>query len=455
MLLTINYKGENTQDIGFLFHKNPSRPQEFEMTYGKAYVFYPEVSNKSTTIALLLDINPLDLARGKEEGEARGLFDYVNDRPYVASSFMSSTIANVFGTALSGKCKEKDELLEEKLDLTAKIHMLPCRGNKELIYKVFEPLGYKIEVQTFLSDEAFKEWGESKYINLTLSNNIRLQDLLKHIYVLIPVFDNQKHYYMGKDEVDKLLRHGESWLKEHPHSKIIIKRYFENKKSYINKVTKQIGEENGSEENKKVSEEKLTLNRERLNAVVNTIKEYNGKKVLDLGCGEGRLIKLLLKDRGIEKITGVDVSISTLDRAKTKLKIHDLPEKIKGKLKIIQSSALYYDKRFLEHDTICLVEVIEHLDLSRLEALENVVFKLVHPKNIIITTPNIEYNVNYINLGENSLRHGDHRFEWTEKEFINWSNTICNKYGYKVEFKYIGEEDKNRKTPTQMGVFTL
>lgn len=455
MLLTINYKGNNTQDIGFLFHKNPNRPQEFKLTYGKAYVFYPEVSNDSTTIALLLDINSLDLARGKEEGETKGLFDYVNDRPFVSSSFMSSAIANVFGTAMSGRSKEKQELINENLNLTVKIHMLPCKGDKEFINKIFEPLGYKVEIEKFLNDEKFPEWGESKYVNVILKNSIPLKDLLKHIYVLIPVFDRQKHYYMANDEVNKLLKHGEGWIKEHPYSEYIIRRYFENKKRYINKFKKLFKDEVEIQEDEEAIEEKPTLNKKRLDTVVETIKEYKGERILDLGCGEGRLIKLLLKDNEIEKITGVDVAISVLDKAKLRLKHEDLSEKLKDKLDLFQGSITYYDKRFLNHDIVCLIEVIEHLDLNRLESLEKVVFELTHPKTIIVTTPNFEYNVNYENIGENSLRHGDHRFEWTEKEFINWANLVCNKYGYKVEFKYIGDYDEKGKTPTQMGVFTL
>ena len=130
MLLTINHTGQNTQNLGYLLHKNPSRPQEFALNYGKAYVFYPEVSDESTTAALLLDIDPIDLARGKVGSAEGGLFDYVNDRPYVCSSFMSTAISKVFGTAMSGRSKEKQELADTPLKLTAKIHMLAAPNQK-------------------------------------------------------------------------------------------------------------------------------------------------------------------------------------------------------------------------------------------------------------------------------------------------------------------------------------
>ncbi len=184
MLLTINYSGKNTKDLGYLLHKNPLRPQEFTLAYGKAYVFYPEVSDTSTTVALLLDINPIDLARGKIGSTDGGLFDYVNDRPYVCSSFMSTAISKVFGTAMSGRSKERQELVDTPLLLTAKIHMLSV-PNQSIISEIFEPLGYSVDIETFQNDDKFSSWGESKYVNLALAGTVRLQDLLKHLYTLI------------------------------------------------------------------------------------------------------------------------------------------------------------------------------------------------------------------------------------------------------------------------------
>ena len=153
MLLTITYEGNKTQDLGYLLHKNPFRAQSFELSFGKAYVFYPEVSDERTTAALLLDINPIDLARGKLGTRDGGLFDYVNDRPYVSSSFMSTALVRVFGSAMSGRCDERPELAESPLNLTACVHMLPCRGSEELPREIFEPLGYRVEVKASVLDE--------------------------------------------------------------------------------------------------------------------------------------------------------------------------------------------------------------------------------------------------------------------------------------------------------------
>ena len=143
MLLTITYHGNDAADLGYLLHKNPSRPQVFELSYGCAYVFYPEVSETRCTAALLLDIDPIDLAKGKEGSKGGGLFDYVNDRPYVSSSFMSTAISRVFGSAISGRCDKNPELASSEHDLTSVVSALPCRGDVEMIDRVFAPLVYE------------------------------------------------------------------------------------------------------------------------------------------------------------------------------------------------------------------------------------------------------------------------------------------------------------------------
>ena len=263
MILTITYKNYTATDLGYLLYKNPYRPQTFELSHGKARVFYPEVTDERCTIALILDIDPILLARGKKgsSGE-RGLFDYVNDRPYVASSFLSVAISRVFGTAMNGKCKDRPELSQKALPLEAKIVMLPLRGDEGIFNRLFEPLGYEITYEGFCLDEKFPEWGKSRYYNLTIKGNVRMQDLLNHIYVLTPVLDTDKHYWVGDDEIEKLLLHGEGWLKTHPEIGFITGRYLKRKKSLVNKAFErlieedmQLVDENATDEN--VAEENL------------------------------------------------------------------------------------------------------------------------------------------------------------------------------------------------------
>lgn len=460
LLLTICYEGRQTQDLGYLLYKHPDKVQSFALSYGKAWVFYPEVSDEQTTAALLLDMNPIELARGKAGSKDGGLFDYVNDRPYVASSFMSTAITRVFGTAMTGRCDEKQALADAKLHLTACVHMLNDNGNETLAKEIFEPLGYTVQTERIVLDEKFPEWGSSPYINLTISGNVKLSDLLNHLYVLIPVFDRQKHYYVSEDEINKLLSHGEGWLADHPAKEKIIYRYLHQRRSYAHKAIRKLLEsdaipeqqeaEQGQEPN---SEKRKTLNQQRLEAVKHAVLDSKASSVIDLGCGECKLTSMLLNESQIQKVTACDVSIRELERAVQKLHYDRMPEYRKKKLTLIQGSLTYQDKRFSGYDCACIVEVIEHIEPLRIPAFERVIFEFAQPRTVIVTTPNREYNANYEFLPEDELRHDDHRFEWTRKEFQDWTEHICQTFGYQCERKEIGESDENLGTPTQMGVF--
>jgi len=464
MLLTITYIGQNTTDLGHLLHKNPYRPQVFDLSYGKVFVFYPEASNECTTAALLLDIDPIDLARGKVGSTEGGLFDYVNDRPYVSSSFMSTAISRVFGTAMSGRSDKHQELANTPLNLTATVTMLPCRGEQEKFKCVFEPLGYEVSFETFVSDEAFPNWGGSVYVNLTIKGLVRLRDLLRHLYVLIPVFDKQKHYWVGPDEVEKLLSHSKDWLPDHPEKEFITGRYLKRRRSLVNMAFERLSVSNAAdgevlgaeaEDDERAADEHLTLNKQRLGSVVAALKSCGARRVIDLGCGEGHLLNLLLKDRQFSNIVGVDVSHFALERANEKLKLENAGDYMRQRLQLFQGSLTYRDERFAGHDAACVIEVIEHLDVPRLAAFERVLFEFAKPPTVVLTTPNREYNAIYEGLGEGEMRHSDHRFEWTRAEFRDWASKVAVANGYSVRFSEIGDIDENCGAPTQMGVFTL
>lgn len=461
MLLTITYTGKNTTDLGYLLYKNPYRPQVFELNYGKAYVFYPEVSDERTTAALLLDIDPIDLARGKQGSQGGGLFDYVNDRPYVSSSLMSTAISKVFGTALTGRADKHQSLSDSLIDLSATISMLPCRGEQVMLNRIFEPLGYEVSYETFISDELFPGWGESKYVNVTIKGHVRLRDLLKHIYVLIPVFDRQKHYWVGEDEVEKLLRMGEDWLAGHPERAYITGRYLNRRRSLVNMAFERLAAadvdagELPQEEASEKPEKRLNLNTQRLGSVVAALKNCGANSVIDIGCGEGNLLSLLIKERQFSRIAGVDVSHVALERSNDKLKLDRAGDSMRERITLFQGSLTYKDARFEEYDAACVIEVIEHLDIPRLVAFERVLFEFTRPRTVVLTTPNREFNVKYDNLYDDGLRHGDHRFEWTRAEFRKWASEVSEKHGYTVQFSEIGEADEALGAPTQMGVFTI
>ena len=207
MLLTIRTTHFPASDLGYLLHKNPARPQSFDLSFGQAHVFYPEVGEDACTAALLLDVDPVALVRGAR-GEGRTLAQYVNDRPYVASSFLSVALAQVFGSALAGRCKDRPELVETALPLEARLEVVPSRGGAEFLRRLFEPLGYVVALESHALDVTFPDWGDSAYFSVTLTATVRLADLLTHLYVLIPTLDSGKHYAIGDEEVEKLIRNG-------------------------------------------------------------------------------------------------------------------------------------------------------------------------------------------------------------------------------------------------------
>lgn len=435
------------------------------MSFGKAHVFYPQATSECCTAALLLEVDPVGLVRNKRgpAGEGRSLEQYVNDRPYVASSFLSVAIADVFGSALSGKSKERPDLAQTPLPLQATISVLPCRGGEGFLRRLFEPLGYQLSAQGLPLDEKFSEWGASSYFTVGLQGNVTLRQLLTHLYVLIPVLDNDKHYWVGDDEVQKLLRHGEGWLPDHPEREIITTRYLKYRRNLINDaISRLVGEESSDPDQAEAKhsqeeaavEEKISLNEQRLGAVLAALKSSGAKSVLDLGCGEGRLLQALIKERQFERIVGMDVSYRALEIAKDRLRLDRLPSLQKERIQLMHGSLMYRDKRLAGFEAAAVVEVVEHLDPPRLAAFERVLFECAKPGTVVLTTPNAEYNVKWEKLPAGKFRHKDHRFEWTRAEFQSWANGVAQRFDYHVRFLPVGPEDSLVGSPTQMGVLT-
>lgn len=461
MLLTITTTHQPASDLSYLLHKHPGKVQEFEFSTGVAHVFYPEVSEQKCTICLLLDIDPVGLVRRSSgpRGNDFALEQYVNDRPYVASSFMSSAIVKAFSTAMNGRCKEKPELVSVPVPFEVEIAAIPVRGGEAVVKELFEPLGYQIELQRHPVDPHFPEWGESRYFTLRLKNTVTAQQLLSHLYILIPVCDNDKHYWIGESEAEKLLEKGQDWLPSHPAREFITMRYLKHQRSLANQVMEVLlkdeatpGEE--EEEEKPMPEQKKRVHDLRLQTVRDELKQANAKTVVDLGCGEGKLLKLLLEEKQFEKILGMDVSYRSLEIAKDKLKLDKIPAHQRQRIELIQGSLTYRDKRIEGFDAAALVEVIEHLDEPRLAALEKVVFKYAKPIDVVVTTPNAEYNKKFEGLTAGQMRHSDHRFEWTRAEFQQWGNRIAEEYNYDIVYKPVGEEDPEVGALTQMALFT-
>ena len=461
MLLTITTTYQPATDLGYLLHKNPARVQSFSLSFGQAHVFYPEASNECCTAASLLDVDPVQLVRGPRG--AASLEQYVNDRPYVASSFLSVAISQVFGTALNGHSAVRQELAEAKLPLQAKLAVLPCRGGETLLKRLFEPLGYTVTATPHMLDEKYPEWGMSFYYSVTLEANCRLSDLLTHLYVLVPVLDDDQHYWIGDDEVEKLLRRGKGWLETHPEREQIAYRYLKHKRSLTRDAIARLTAEDTPNQDmaeeiikveEEVIEERLSLHEQRLGAVMAVLHQVGAKRVLDSGCGEGKLLKLLLRDKTFEKIVGIDVSYRALEVAQNRLNLDRLPSKQRERITLIHGALTYRDKRLEGYDAAAVVEVIEHLDPPRLAAFERVLFEFARPSTVVVTTPNVEYNVKFETLPSGKFRHKDHRFEWTRQEFQAWAYKVAERFNYSVRFLPIGPEDPVVGAPSQMGIFS-
>ena len=171
MLLTLTTTHHPATDLGYLLGKNPARAQSFELAFGMAHVFYPEAGDDACTAALLLDVDPVGLVRG-----GGGMDQYVNDRPYAASSFLSVALSRVMRSAMAGSSRERPELAETPIPLVARIAVLPCRGGDAFLRRLFEPLGYAVEAVAHPLDEAEPEWGDSRYFTVTLSATKRLAE---------------------------------------------------------------------------------------------------------------------------------------------------------------------------------------------------------------------------------------------------------------------------------------
>jgi 3' terminal RNA ribose 2'-O-methyltransferase Hen1 len=462
MLLTLTTTHHPATDLGYLLGKNPARAQTFDLGFGTAHVFYPDARDEVCTAALLLDVDPVGLVRGRGRGEG-SLEQYVNDRSYVASSFLSVALSRVMRSAMAGSSRERPVLAETPIPLVARIAVLPSRGGDGFLRRLFEPLGYAVETVPQPLDETRPEWGDSRYFTVTLTATKRLAELLTHLYVLVPVLDGAKHYYVGDDEVEKLLRHGEGWLPMHSERDVIARRYLKHRGSLVRDAIARLVEqeepgadaaEEARDAEEEMAERPISLNELRLTAVAEAMKASGAARVVDLGCGEGNLLRKLLREPQFREIVGMDVAHRSLEIASERLKLERMNERQRARIRLLHGSLMYRDPRLAGFDAAAVVEVVEHLDPPRLAAFERVVFGEARPGTVVLTTPNAEYNVMWPSLPAGRFRHRDHRFEWTRAELAAWADGVSSRYGYVVAYHPVGEADAEVGAPTQMAAFT-
>jgi SAM-dependent methyltransferase len=484
-------------DLGFLLAKNPATVQGFSHGFGRSRVFYPEATAARCTAALYLEIDPIGLIKTRNLDSADfSLSQYVNDRPYAAGSLLAGAIGQVFGTAIRGTSKDRPELAATAIPLTLRLPAVAA--SPAFIERVFGPLGWSVTATPLPLDPAFPEWGASRYSELTLEGVARVSDALSQLYVLLPVLDGSKHYWIDPSEVEKLLRAGEAWLTGHPDRELITRRYLGRRPGLVRSALARLAEsdevpegeldnavveEEAEEENGGVAEQavaggevvagaaeavaaadgvdaaqapRVSLAVARREAVLRALKDVGARRVLDLGCGGGALLRPLLHDRYFTEIVGVDVSVRALQYAARKLSLDRQPERVASRLTLKQGSLTYTDASLKGYDAAVLMEVVEHVDPPRLASLEHAVFEAAHPGAVVVTTPNAEYNARYETLEAGRLRHRDHRFEWTRREFEDWASGVAGRRGYAVEFRPVGQDvDPELGPSTQMAVFTV
>ena len=497
-------------DLGYLLAKNPDRVQEFSHGFGRSRVFYPEAGETRCTAALYLEIDPIGLIKSRNLDSADfSLSQYVNDRPYAATSLLAGTIGQVFRTAIRGTSKDRPELAATGIPLTLHLPVVPA--TEAFAARMFEPLGWTVRATPLALDPAFPDWGESRYCDVTLTGVQRVSDALSQLYVLLPVLDGSKHYWIDPSEVEKLLRAGESWLPEHPDRALITRRYLGRRPTLVRSALARLAESDEVPESEldnaidpeptdaiegidatdgtdaadavakaetgieslsgsaivagtgtgtgtgtataEAEAEHISLAARRREAVIAALKDVGGRRVLDLGCGGGALIRPLLHDRYFTEIVGVDVSARALQYAARKLHLDRLPTQVAERLTLKQGSLTYTDAALKGYDAAVLMEVIEHVDPPRLASLEHAVFGAARPRAVVVTTPNAEYNVRYETLEAGRMRHRDHRFEWTRAEFAAWAEGVGVRRGYSVEYRAVGEVDAELGPASQMALF--
>lgn len=456
LLATISYTGPNATDLGYLLHKHPAKVQSFEMSVGQAHVFYPEATDDRCTAAVLLEVDPVGLVRNKRFGgsDSFTLGHYVNDRPYASSSMLAVAIGQLFRTAMTGRCDSRPELAASALDLELQLTSVPSKGVEGLATRLFAPLGWSVTETAIPLDATIPEWGDSHYVTLTLRGMVRLADALRQLYVLLPVLDDSKHYWVSDDEVGKLLRAGEGWLPDHPERELITRRYLAHQRSMVADATARLVELGDDlVETEPAEQPPRPLSAMRAEAVLTALKDVAAHRVVDLGCGEGALLKRLIVDPAFTTIIGTDVSARSLETAAERLHLRDLSDTQRARVSLIQSSITYLDDRIVGLDAAVLMEVIEHVDPDRLGSVERSVFGHARPDSVIVTTPNGEYNTLYPSLAAGRFRHPDHRFEWTRAEFSQWADAVGDRHGYSVEYRSVGDVDPELGSPTQLALF--
>ena len=438
-------------DLGYLLHKHPARLFERDTSAGTARVFFTEAGELRARAVLALEIDALGLARRHRGGGAGDapLARYVSDRAFVANSFLSVALSKCYAQSMGGRSKERQALAERALPFEARIVPVAADDAEATARALFEPLGYTVSVEPIAATPA------RQTIALELRASVRLEALLRHLYVLVPVLDDAKHWWVDADEIGRLLDKGAGWLADHPARELIARRALRRRRALADELLERLdaAPERPSLEREPGLERPLNLHERRLGRIVDELREAGVQSVVDLGCGEGRLLERLLTDGRFKRLLGVDPDVRALERAANRLHLDDASDALRTRLALAPGSLSYADRAWRDFDAVVLSEVIEHVDPERHAALERILFADARPGLVVVTTPNADYNARFERLPAGAFRHPDHRFEWSREEFGVWGERVAAEHGYRFRTEPLGDEDAELGAPSQMGVF--
>ncbi|WP_307473343.1 methyltransferase domain-containing protein [Cytobacillus purgationiresistens] len=436
MQLTIHAKGDKVNVLSHLLAKNPENLYERNHKGHIIRLFYDRFTDNEVEATIYAVPDPIVLTR--DRANTYDITHYINDREFAVSSIFLSFIRSALSTGLNGLPKDEyREWVDHEFDYTFSFGPVSTSLKEKELEGLFGPLGFELSFMY--------PYGKGSPHYLVLKGKTTLQRGLRQLYVLIPVIDNYKHYYIDEKEREKLERYGEGWLSTHPQKSFIIQKALRFKELFAKM------EESNINPKPVPSKDKVSLNVQRYERIIQIINAAEDKEsIVDFGSGEGKLSTKLGFVNGVKEILAVEPSErETLKASKrfNEAASHNqfnMPQTIWGSL-------FYYDERLKHKDVMILCEVIEHIDIDRLKKVMDTILGQYQPKLLIITTPNSEYNERY-DLGQH-YRHEDHRFELTRTEFTSWCHERSHGYPYLCSISGIGDEDEKFGSPTQICVF--
>lgn len=437
MLLTLSTTYQPATDLGYLLHKNPFRAQAFQVSFGKVYVFYPEARETQCSASLLVDLDLTGLIQERRIFPRDRYISspYLTDLPFCASAFLSSAIAQVLGTAMIGQSRERPELAKMPIPLKAEIMLLVSKEESRFA-QIFEPLGYTVSVQKNLNQPASIPL--YSYYTLILEKECLLSELLSHLYVLLPIFDLEKHFWFRDYELDRFLQRGEGWLEKHPHYKSIVKSYERQPGSPLERaVTRILGDT--------LQEEKETFNpfasaqeSPLLEKLTQILKELRAKKIVDLRCREGHLLKRLSVEPTFEEIVGMDISSEMLEKSRVYLHLEE--EQQGSKVRLIHGSLIYHDKYLQDFDTVVLVSALPYHEKEKRSRLEKILFEYTHPEHLV-----------FAHSVFRKMSPNENASDWTQEQFQQWGQEITKQFPYTVTFSSL---ENSAPQTQQIAVFS-